>query len=202
MQLLLADSPKITHDIFIRSLIITIALISVMPVIGIIINKITAGIFHFLFGLLDRSNRLYLIFMNNLTFPGVMYHELSHALWVILTGARLVHVSLYHKEDDNLGHVTYEARGNFILQSVQKALTSCAPVFMGLLMETFIVYILISFTLPIWGKVLCIYFFLSVLTHMDMSSQDMKCYLKGLPVCFIIIYIISLIALTLSNPAA
>lgn len=186
---------SITCDIFIYVLVLTIVLLSVFPFVGAIINRITSGFFRFVFSFIDRTNHLFLIFANVITWPGVVIHELSHGLWVILTGAKITHISLYHRQGNQLGSVTYIPRGNIIFQSLQKALVSCAPVFMGLGIEAGILYVINSTALPIWGIIALLYIFIAVLVHMDMSKQDIACYFKGIPVCFILVYCIILLFL-------
>ena len=67
------------------------------------------------------------------TFIGVIHHELSHALFGFLSGARIIEMNLYkpNKKTGELGHVVSVPRGNIFFQGLQKALVSIAPVVMG-----------------------------------------------------------------------
>jgi len=186
--------------ILIQCLILTLIILSVIPLFGAIINKIITSILAFLLGLCDHSGRALVFFMNRITFPGVIYHELSHALWAFLMGAKVEKVSLYRQEGDHLGYVSYVPRGNLLLRSLQLALASCAPVFMGLLAEAGIIYLFLNATLHPVLYVLLAYIFIAILVHIDMSLQDVKGYLKGMPICFLLVFVIVLIILCIKGP--
>ncbi|MBQ3789345.1 MAG: hypothetical protein II800_00265, partial [Lachnospiraceae bacterium] len=59
--------------------------------------------------------------------------------------------------------------------------------------------VITKITLPVWGLALLIYLFVSILVHMDMSTQDLKLYLKGVPFFLILSFVIVLICLSI-NP--
>jgi hypothetical protein len=182
-----------------ESAIIAVIIVAAIPLIGFLENVLIMGILRNVFGIISRSGGLFLFFVNRVTFVGVMYHELSHALFAFLTGAKVDKISLYHKEGDHLGYVQYRARGIWPLQCVQHSLSSCAPVVMGLLALAGIYSVLTKITLPVWGLALLIYVFVSILVHMDMSTQDLKLYLKGVPFFLILSFVIVLICLSI-NP--
>ena len=71
------------------SALISLGVIIIIPLIGMIINFIVTII-------LSRiiRGKLYLFVANTLTFPGVMYHELSHALFAFITGAKIEKISM------------------------------------------------------------------------------------------------------------
>lgn len=77
-----------------------------------------------------------------ITFIGVIHHELSHAILALFTGAHVQKICLYRipwtrkkkKEemDENcLGYVTYSCRGIFPLPQIQNLLTGIAPIALG-----------------------------------------------------------------------
>ncbi|KIR02900.1 hypothetical protein P261_01715 [Lachnospiraceae bacterium TWA4] len=121
--------------------------------------------------------------INYATFVGVIHHELSHALLVILTGAKLSRVQLFNlnHSDGFLGSVSYYSRGGVILKSIQKTLISVAPIFMGLitcsLMYTYLYPIA---TATIWGTLLFYYVWISIILHMSLSHQDIEVMKEGI----------------------
>lgn len=126
-----------------------------------------------------------------LTAPGVVLHESSHALFAILTGAKVTKIVFFGPKGDVLGYVNYRTRGRLIAPAIQRMLASVAPVIVGPfalwgMAKLFIV------NEQIWLKVLLVYLAFSVLMHMDLSRQDVKEYLKG---CGIVILIVALICI-------
>ncbi len=172
------------------------------PLIGFIVNFISSMVLRKLLGFISRTGKLYLFVVNRLTFPGVMYHELSHALFAFITGAKVNEIKLYQKKDGHLGYVKYTPQGILPIRSVQMAFTSCAPVLMGIILEMIIMGIFYSFHfVPKMTKVVLAYLFISVLLHMDMSKEDVKSYIKGAWSIMIIAFMISLYVLaSIKNP--
>ena len=175
-----------------ESIIIAAGGVVLLPLIGLIVHGIVSGIFQRIFGLVSRSGMLYLFFANTLTFPGVVYHELSHALFAFLTGAKVNEIKLYQKKAGHLGYVNYTPRGPWAIRCIQLSLASCAPVVTGLAAVAGILYLFVSgIGMPVYLKALLIYLGISVLIHMDMSGADLKSYGKGIPFVFLLIFIIS-----------
>ncbi len=177
------------------SVIAATVLVAIIPLTGFLIDLVVMGIIRSLCGVISRSGGLYLFVANRLTFAGVIWHELSHALFAFISGAKVEKISLYHKEGDHLGYVRYRTRGPWPLQCVQHSLSSCAPVIMGIFALASIYTVLASFALPVWGFALLIYLFISILVHMDMSTQDLKLYVRGVPLFWVIFFLIALAAL-------
>ncbi len=188
-------------EILKQSLIITAGCAVILPLIGIIVHGIISFVLQKLFGLFSKSGALYLLFANTLTFPGVVYHELSHALFAAVTGAKVNEIKLYQKRAGHLGYVNYTPRGPWALRSLQMTLASCAPVVMGVLAEAVIVYAFMAFSLPVWGKGILIYLAISVLVHMDMSPADLKSYGKGIFFVILLIFAASFLYLYLHGAA-
>lgn len=120
------------------------------------------------------------IICNRVTFVGTVVHECSHALFMVLTGAKITEFSIWDTKGDSLGHVSYYNRGPLILKAFQDSLSACAPVIIGLLFEGLIWYIIMNKELPIWADILLWYTFISIIDHMSMSPQDLKNYFKGI----------------------
>ncbi|MCR5674640.1 MAG: M50 family metallopeptidase [Lachnospiraceae bacterium] len=176
-----------------ESAIAAVALVAVIPLVGFAVNYVVTGILQTLFSLISRSGGLYLFFANRLTFAGVIWHELSHALFAFLTGAKVEEISLYHKEGNHLGYVKFRPRGIWPAQCVQLSLSACAPVIMGILALFGIHAALRSLSLPVWGVVIAVYLFVSILVHMDMSPEDLKSYIKGVPFFLIVFFVLALV---------
>lgn len=123
-----------------------------------------------------------------LTFPGTVFHELSHALMAVLTGARVTAIHLLPK-GDILGSVEFVLRGPALIQSISGTLTAYAPVLLGIPS----LWAMYRFIWPLcgafWQKTLIIYFAGCLLLHMDLSAQDVKECARGICVCFLFLFV-------------
>ncbi len=172
------------------SALISLGVIIIIPLIGMVINFIVTIILsHIIRG------KLYLFVANTLTFPGVMYHELSHALFAFITGAKIEKISLYHKQGNQLGSVEIKTRGPWINRSMQLSFSACAPVIMGLLAEGVIFFVFAKVSLPVWAMILLGFLAFCILLHMDMSGADIKGYLKGIVFVFFLFFVIAFLTL-------
>ena len=134
------------------------------------------------------------LFVNYLTFPGVILHELSHALLAVVTGAKVTHIRFFAPDGNSLGSVSMRPRGNFITMSIQRGLSALAPAFCSLLW----LYLLRTYLYPyiqqnVWLMVLFIYLCVSVILHASLSGADIAVGLKGLPGCLLVVFLIFLI---------
>lgn len=128
---------------------------------------------------------------------GVMIHELSHALLAILTGAKVISVTLFQVESDKktLGEVSFITRGNCIFRGIQASFASAAPMFIGT------VLLLVSFTyikplLASWQLVIFWYVAISIFLHMSLSNQDVKNIFSNIfSLLFVLIILISAVLL-------
>lgn len=133
-----------------------------------------------------------------LTYPGVVFHELSHALFATISGAKVTGISLSRTPlaDGSgyvLGSVTFVTRGNRVLRSFQLALTGVAPLITGLAA----MYLMLRYAFPactkpwhwaVWG-----YLFLCVLLHTELSGTDLTRILEGLPIILLILFVVFLV---------
>lgn len=178
-------------NLFLLAFIITFAI----PVFGFIVDYIVDKIYDFLGECIGYKLSRFLI--NWVTFIGVVHHELAHALFAFLTGAKITEVHLFKPEGKTLGSVTYISRGNIVFKSIQRTLTSIAPVICGCFSSYGLAYLLLNFSIPVWGRGLIFYTLISIITHMSMSKQDVKVMLKGVPIVYILvcltIYLLSLV---------
>ena len=121
--------------------------------------------------------------INYLTFPGVVHHELSHALFAFLTGAKVTEIKLFriHHKDGRLGYVSYAPRGNFIMMSIQKVLSSVAPIVMGFISCSLLyLYARPALEDSLWQTALLYYGLVSIILHMSLSKQDIKVMKSGI----------------------
>lgn len=130
---------------------------------------------------------------NRLTFIGTVHHELAHALFATVSGAKVTKIELFHVRGDQLGCVEFYPRGNAVIRAIQMTLASIAPVLCGALSLSVILWIFITFSLEIWQIVILGYLFISIFFHMNMSTQDVKNAWKGIPVAILIGYIVFLL---------
>ena len=174
------------------SALISLAIIVAIPLTGFLIHLFVTGLIRNLLSLIDPSGKLFLFVANTLTFPGVCYHELSHALFALITGAKVKKIVLYHKEGNHLGYVEMVPRGPLPLKWMQMSFSACAPVITGLIGECTILWAFIMLELPIWAAVLLGFFFFCLLIHMEMSGADIKGYLKGIPFFFLLFFLLAM----------
>lgn len=130
--------------------------------------------------------------INYAFFPGVMIHELSHAFFAVITGAKVTEIALFKVEDGALGHVNFKNRGNIILVAIQNVFVSSAPMFVGA--AVVIGCGLWLSVLPagyIWLKIIIWYLMISMFFHMTMSPADIKVYIKGVPLFIVILFLIA-----------
>ena len=125
-----------------------------------------------------RASRAGLIF-RLFTFTGVLFHELYHALFAILTGAAIKSIHISIKNGD--GNTEVYLRGNDLMQSVQQSVSAMGPVLGGMASVYLLCFIAYPLKQNILYHIFIIYLAVSIFLHSDMSRQDMKVWLRGLP---------------------
>ncbi|MCR4793247.1 MAG: hypothetical protein K5871_10880 [Lachnospiraceae bacterium] len=176
------------HDILL-SILYSLIACAFLPVLGKIIDIFVVYIFGGILTLILRDRNRFVFFYNFLTIPGVVYHELSHALMAVITGARVDSVSLFEPKDNQLGEVIFTPRGTVIMQAIQMSLVSCAPVITGIAGLTWSFYYVLNHPMSAWKWILMGYLMLCVFMHMTMSMQDIINYLKGIPAFLILFFL-------------
>lgn len=170
--------------------ILTVIAIFLVIIIGALMNLIERLQLNLLEKILGLKAALFIC--NYFTIAGTIIHECAHALFAICSGAKVTEISFLDTKGDSLGHVSYVVRGPFFMKAIQHSLCACAPVFVGLLCEIFIINQIFYGTNPIWGQVILWYLAISVIDHMSMSSIDIKHYFQGIwaviPIVFAIIF--------------
>lgn len=170
------------------ALINTVIFILGMIVPGVLIDGIIGKIALLIYKYL--GNFMAMMFMNYITFVGVMHHEISHALFAFFTGADVVKVDLFKVTNNTLGQVVYRTRGNIFLRSIQDTLSAIAPMVTGVFSEYALYNILTKHNLTGVGKLIICYVMVSILCHMRLSTQDIRIMLRGLPVFALLVFIV------------
>lgn len=163
-------------------------IILVVPLVGLLIDFITEEIAKAIARGAGVSVAWFV--MNILTFVGTIHHELSHALYALLTGAKVKKIVIFHPEKDRLGYVEFEPRGIWLTKAIQLTLAGIAPTVQGFITDCLLLWLLLSVKLPIWAVILIIYVMVSIFIHMTMSSADVKAAVKGLPIVAVIVFLI------------
>ena len=174
----------------IEALVNTVQILLVIPILGMTLGYLEKVIGNFIAKHMGVKSALFI--MNKLTFIGVVHHELSHALFAFISGAKIREINLFKPQGNSLGSVQIVPRGNKILKSIQLTLTAIAPVITGLISMCTIAYF-VSINIEImlvWQIILIAYLFISIFFHSTMSTADLKCAIKGLPICACILLVI------------
>lgn len=168
-------------------LIIALTITMSIPLLGGIITLVRGMFVGISMRLLGRKMTYFLF--NRLTFIGVFHHELSHALWAVITGAKVRKIVFFKPQGDMLGYVEFVPRGNFVFQAIQQTITAIAPVFCGMCTIGGLVYVLSNWTLPIGMIVFLYYCIASVFIHMTMSAQDVRIMWRGMPIVYLLVLV-------------
>lgn len=180
---------QVIQEKLIAAAISTVLILLIIPVAGYLILLARKGILYLLGGTFGAETTW--LIANRLTLPGVVHHECAHALFVVLTGAQIQKIELFHPQDDRLGCVTWSPKPIFPgAQSIQCTLVSVAPVILGILNFCLMYVYLIPKCSSIWQTILVIYLMISIFFHATMSRQDISIALKGLPVCALIVFVL------------
>lgn len=131
---------------------------------------------------------------NRLTFIGTVHHELAHALFALISGAKVTKVELFRVRGEQLGCVEFYPRGTAFTKAIQMTLASIAPVICGSISLCVISWFWRYRCTAIWQYILLAYLFISIFFHMNMSTQDVKNAIKGMPLTIVICYLVFLIS--------
>ncbi|MDD7403255.1 MAG: metalloprotease family protein [Butyribacter sp.] len=156
--------------------------------IGLIVEWI-GGLLTTFLGMLFGGKIAFFI-RNRLTFIGTVHHELAHALFAWISGAKVTKVELFHVRGEQLGCVEFYPRGNTFTKAIQMMLASIAPVVCGAVSLCVLSWFWCYRCTLTWHYILTGYLMVSILFHMNMSSQDIKNAWKGMPLTMLICYII------------
>ena len=165
-------------NLVIQALLFEIAIFLAVPLLGILVESILVrGVRGILARLLGHKGEF--IFSNYILCIGVVIHELSHAFFALITGAKIVEVALFKPEGNSLGHVTFQTRGNTFTKALQSSFSASAPVVVGMIISALLLFKIFPIIVPNWLFILVLYVFVAVVFHMNMSKPDLKAYFKG-----------------------
>jgi hypothetical protein len=157
--------------------------------IGLILYGLKMLVFHMLCAFFGAKAGMFIV--NRLTFPGTIHHELSHALFAFVTGAKVTDIKLLTFQGNELGSVKFKPRGTAFLQSIQLCFASLAPVIMGIISLYLMVTMLNPrYAAPQWQYFVLIYLEISIFIHMTLSGKDILVALKGLPGMLLLLILI------------
>ena len=163
-------------------------IILIVPVVGLLIDFITEEVAKSMAKSIGVSVTIFIL--DYLTFIGTVHHELSHALYALITGAKVTKVEIFKPTGNRLGCVEFSPRGNWITKSLQLTLSAVAPTVQGFVSEVLLFKLITWLQGPLWLKIVIGYVMASIFIHMTMSSADVKAAWKGLPFVALLIFII------------
>lgn len=172
-----------TKEILITALISVLIFLLGMILFGFLLNSIRNVVCR-------KFGGLFAI----LTFPGIMHHELSHALLAFITGAKISSITLFRlkAKNGNLGEVKFVPRGFRVIKAIQVGMTSVAPMLLGTI-SLFCLITLVNPLLSSWKLALMIYLEFTIFINMSLSKQDIKNICIQSFWLFLILYILFLV---------
>lgn len=177
------------------SLMYTIGFLLIIFFMQIIANGIHGIIKKLLSIFLGK--KLAIFVLNYGTFIGTIHHELSHAIFALLTGAKIISVKLFTINKYKLGSVTYKLRGGIVSKAIQQTITSMAPLITAIPTSYLLYRYVYSNTDNRVVQAIIIYIIVSVVLQSPMSNQDIKVLKEKLyiniPVISIFIWIMVII---------
>ena len=178
------NTDKLCESMLYSAIIILAVLI--IALIASIVRKLMVVSCALLFG------AKFAIFVDNkLTFIGVVHHELSHAIFAILTGAKITECKLFEIRKGTLGHVNIQTRGGIIIQSLQKSLCGLAPVLCGSVSLYLIYYFnLREADFTSINSIIMLILSMQISYHMAMSKRDLIVASKGICIVYILLFIV------------
>lgn len=134
-----------------------------------------------------------------LTAPGVMIHELSHALFCLIFGHEITDMVLFSPENDGtLGYVNHRYNPDSIYQRIGNFFIGTGPVWGGILVlhlltrvllpqfeYTFASFAAMAVSLEFWGSWkswLWLYLAFSIISHITLSREDLQGAANGFAV--------------------
>lgn len=172
---------------FIYSIISTIVFLLIVMALQIIadgIKQITRKLLSIFVG-----KKFAIFILNYATFIGTIHHELSHAIFAILTGAKILSVRLFTINRYKLGSVTYQLRGGIFRKALQQTIVSMAPLLTAIPTSYILFKYGYSGTENILFKSFILYAIISIILQSSMSRQDIKVLKEKLYVNILIVSI-------------
>ena len=120
-----------------------------------------------------------------LTCPGVMIHEIGHALFCVIFRHKIVEMKLFSPEaDGTLGYVNHSYNPNSFYQRIGNFFIGTGPIWFGIAVLCFVSWLLLPnemnisnlFSMNFWGRwqsYVWLYFALTIASHITLSPPDL-----------------------------
>ena len=126
-----------------------------------------------------------------LTCPGVMVHEIGHALFCVIFRHKIVEMKLFSPEEDGtLGYVNHSYNPNSFYQRIGNFFIGTGPIWFGVAVLCLISWLLLPnemqisdfFSLNFWGRwqsYIWLYLALTISSHITLSPPDLAGSVDG-----------------------
>ena len=120
-----------------------------------------------------------------LTCPGVMVHEIGHALFCVIFRHKIVEMKLFSPEaDGTLGYVNHSYNPKSFYQRIGNFFIGTGPIWFGIAVLCFVSWLFLPnemnignlFSANFWGRwqsYVWLYFALTIASHITLSSPDL-----------------------------
>ena len=141
----------------------------------------------------NSSQKFARLFDTRLTYIGVIHHELSHAFLAILTGAKVLKISLAKKgtvHNGQLGSVTFAPRGPKIIRNIQCTLIQLGPILLGTaqLVGISSLFLYSYVKLQSWQAFILVVLVQQIVYHMQLSKADIETMTRGIIPQILVLY--------------
>lgn len=126
-----------------------------------------------------------------LTAPGVMIHEIGHAIFCLIFRHKIVDMKLFSPEEDGtLGYVNHSYNPNSFYQRIGNFFIGTGPIWFGIAVLCLISWLLLPnemqisdfFSLNFWGRwqsYIWLYLTLTISSHITLSPPDLAGSVDG-----------------------
>ena len=126
-----------------------------------------------------------------LTAPGVMIHEIGHAIFCLIFRHKIVEMKLFSPEEDGtLGYVNHSYNPNSFYQRIGNFFIGTGPIWFGVAVLSLISWLLLPnemqisnfFSLNFWGRwqsYIWLYLALTISSHITLSPPDLAGSVDG-----------------------
>lgn len=175
----------------------TVLWIIAIPVFGLLIEygivytlKGVCAFIGFFFNWTEQQKRglLYLLYIF-VFYAGVIAHEFAHFIVAVVLRAEIISVDLLDKnfiETGTLGSVEYAPTGGLVRRGLQHFLISSAPVWLGAFNIFWAYNTMLAHSDSLVWQLGLSYLIISIIIHMNMSIDDLKLYLRGIPTILVL----------------
>jgi hypothetical protein len=120
-----------------------------------------------------------------LTAPGVMIHEIGHAIFCLIFRHKIVEMKLFSPEEDGtLGYVNHSYNPKSFYQRIGNFFIGTGPIWFGITILCFVSWLLLPsemevgnfFSTNFWGRwqsYIWLYFVLTIASHITLSPPDL-----------------------------